>query len=222
MKTNDKKHTTLDTTPSKASDESVVEGIDNRFGAPIPRILVSSLRPSEAAREELTWFFERALSEIEIPSNYPQLITRLAYRRPLRADTYQFDTGAERRAGALHAARIIYERLRSLEDFTRWVIRTLYDPRVRPEQLEAECGWLTPLVCTLPSVEEAFEEARARGGTSAETTAEWLAERVAWGGLAAIHLEYAEAQGAAARAHEAYERTRAGFPESVVPGKEVV
>jgi hypothetical protein len=192
-----------------------------RKPAATPR-LVADLRASEAAQKELRWFFERALSEIEEPSNYGKMIQVVMYgRRRPRRDTRAFDTGAERRIEALHAARIIYERLEDLRCYDRWVIRTLYEPAEWPRELDTAWGWLTPLVCALPSMADRFDDARSRGRTEASSVKAWSVEIVGLFGAELLAPLADEAQAAAATALAAYERTRAGSPESVVPDGEV-
>jgi hypothetical protein len=178
--------------------------------------LVGALGASDAADEELTWFFEEALSAIEPPSNYERMLMKLALRASTR-EANELDEAAEARVEALHAARTIYERLMTLAPDDRSVIRALYTPVDLPAWLEDACGWLTPLVCVLPLVLRELEEARACGRTQALTAADWLAGIVLAEGAEAVQPLVEEARGAAARALIAYESTRAGFPRSVVP-----
>jgi hypothetical protein len=188
-----------------------------RKPAATPR-LVADLRASEAAQKELRWFFERALSEIEEPSNYGKMVERMIHgRRRLPRATRAFDTGAERRVEALHAARIIFERLDELRCYDRWVIRMLYEPAEWPRELDTAWGWLTPLVCALPSMADQFDDARSRGRTRATSVKAWLVEMVGLFGAELLAPLADEAQAAAATALAAYERTRGEASGSVVP-----
>jgi hypothetical protein len=184
-----------------------------------PPLLVSELRAGAAAQEELSWFFGQALAEIELPSSWAPTVRRAVFGGPRRRDTRQVDTGAEGRAEALHAARTIYERLKSLPRADIWVLTTLYTPVELPESLVKLCGWLAPLVCELPWTKSKLERAQREGRTRAPTAQEWLTEVVLVHGGAALRPLFDEAQGAAARAVAAYESTRLGFPESVVPDR---
>ena len=182
-----------------------------------PPRAVAELRAGAAANEELAWFFERALSEIEVPSNYPSMVRRLLCgRRRLARDTRQADDGGERRAEAMHAARIIYDRLDELRSYDRWVICTLYTPAVWPAELEEEWGWLTPLVCALPATEKRFERARRRAKTTANRAVDWLADAVRLFGPEPFRDLAEQAQATAAGAMLAYESKRRR-PGSVVP-----
>jgi hypothetical protein len=179
---------------------------------------------SAAALEELEWFFERALSDIEGPCNHERMSRRLIYGGPLYTDTRQYDLGGERRAEALHAARTIYERLLSLPDLARWVIRTLFDPprwTACTAEVEDAFGWLSPLVFELPATREMHARAEAERRTGAPIRREWLAEVVARRGFAELQPLLDEAKQAAASALAEYEETRVGFPGSVVPEPEV-
>ncbi len=154
------------------------------------------LGASEAAQQELLWFFRDALSAIELPSNFPAVERRAIYFRPGK-DSWQADERQEERAEALHAARTVYERLKELSPDDVEVIRTLYGPE-GPDWLIDECGFLAPLVCALAGDESVLAAAKSDGS---------LRDLVN------------EAHGVARRALAAYEATRAGFPRSVVPDR---
>lgn len=82
-------------------------------------LLVSDLRASAVVHEELSWFFERALSEIEQPSNFGAMVRGGRVGRANRAALTTLDTSAERRVEALHAARAIHGWLMQLHP-TDW------------------------------------------------------------------------------------------------------
>jgi hypothetical protein len=188
----------------------------SRFRQTTSTNLVGALGASDAADEELTWFFEEALSAIEAPSNYERMLRLLALkvRTP---DTLEYDDGGEARAEARHAAGTIYDRLQRLAPDDCRVIRALYTPEDLPGWLEDACGWLAPLVCALPRTLRDLEEARADGRTLALAPAEWLAGIVLAEGAEGLQPLVDEARNAALRALAAYESTRSGFPRSVVP-----
>ena len=196
----------------RANDD--LDGLSTESAAPL---LVADLRASAAAQEELAWFFRSALSDIELPSNWCPTVRRAVYGGPRSKDTRQMDTGAERRAEALHAARVIYERLKSLPRADCWVLTALYTPVEIPDTLARLCGWLAPLVCELPWTKKKLERAQREGRTRAPTAAEWLTQIVLVHGRDTLQPLVDEAQSIAARAVAAYEATRVGFPESVVP-----
>lgn len=91
-------------------------------------LLIGDLRASAAAHEELTWFFERALAEIELPSNFEQVARSaiIGRRRRRRGAERPVDGGAERRAEALEAARRIHGRLMLLTTTDREVLRAVF------------------------------------------------------------------------------------------------
>jgi hypothetical protein len=160
-------------------------------------LLVASLGATDAADEELTWFFEDALGAIELPTNHSASLRRRHHR--VRApDNREVDHSAEARNEALHAARIIYERLQKLSPEDLRVIRGLYTPADYPEWLEEAFGSLAPLVSAMR------ENWRELEGSPEEELLPLLAE----------------AGGDAARALRAYEATRVGFRRSVVPARE--
>jgi hypothetical protein len=76
--------------------------------------------------EELTWFFERALAEIELPSNFGAMVRGARAGRCGRADVRPVDGSAQRRVEALEAARTIHGWLMSLHPSDRQVLVALY------------------------------------------------------------------------------------------------
>jgi len=91
---------------------------------------VIDLPDPDTVHDELTWFFGPALSDIEPGSSYAAMVARLecggkarAHRAPRQADT-----ASDRRADALHAARVIHERLAKLSALKRWLLRELFVP----------------------------------------------------------------------------------------------
>jgi hypothetical protein len=151
-----------------------------------------------------------------MPSNYEAMVRCLVFK--VRGHgTSQYDDGAERRAEALHAARIIYERLKTLPDTQLSVLKTLYTPDDFPEALESVCGWLTPLVCALPRAHHELEQAGADGRTLALAPADWLTDLVLAKGAVAMKSLVDEARSVAFSALAAYESTRPAFGRSVLP-----
>jgi len=181
--------------------------------------LAQTKRTSDAANEELTWFFGPALSEIEGGSNYGSMIRAMNRFGRGRSGKSASDDGAEHRADALHAARIIYERLRSMPAAELAVLHTLYAPSNWPESLEQVFGWLTPLVCKLPWTVDWFETAQRRRATLACNVAAWLEGWLQVCGSVAITELFEQAKRIASRALEAYEAVR-GEGASVVPDEE--
>jgi len=94
--------------------------------APLP---ASALCASAVVDEELKWFFERALSEIELPSSFGQVarsaIVGRAGRRT-RGLGRPIDDGALRRIEALEAARRIHGWLTLLAPRDREVLTAMY------------------------------------------------------------------------------------------------
>jgi hypothetical protein len=142
-------------------------------------LLIASLGASDDAQAELSWFFQDALSAIELQSNYSKTYQR-KLQRVRAADNREHDDDEESRVDALYAARAIYERLQRLAPEDLGVIRGLFEPRDVPESLEEACGWLAPLVC-------------ARGGAVSAADSEALQRLID------------EATGDAARALAAYD-----------------
>jgi hypothetical protein len=159
-------------------------------------LLVASLDASEAAKKELSWFFQDALSAIELQSNHSRTCQRKLYN-VRAADNREYDDDEESRVDALRAARTIYERLEKLAPEDLRVLRGLFEPRDIPESLEETCGWIAPLVC-------------ARTDSRPEADPEALQRLID------------EATGDAVRAIAAYEATRGGDRGCVVPSREEV
>lgn len=173
--------------------------------------LVSDLRASEAANHELTWFFGRALTDIEPGSNFWPLVQRAL------SGGYERMRSSEDRADAMHRARKIHDRLCRLPPRDLWVLRTLYGPAGRiPGIIDDFCGWLAPLVCALPRVVSEYESAYRGRQTDVDSPAERLKERYVMFGMEEIDGPLAEAQAAATRALKAYELVRGGGP-SIAP-----
>jgi hypothetical protein len=89
-------------------------------------LLVADLRASAVVHEELTWFFERALAEIELPSNFGAMVQGAMVGRIRRGGARQVETSDERRIEALHAARTIHGWLMRLRPMDRQVLVALY------------------------------------------------------------------------------------------------
>ena len=174
--------------------------LDRRFGD----VLVST-----EADEELTWFFNVALAQIEQPSNQA---TAWGGERPGTLAAF------ERRAEALHAARKIWERLRQMGHGDAHALRALYTERPWPRALLRRFGHLVAVVAWLPAVRDAHLGARRRGTTDLDNVTAWLEER-----LAAKSDDLAvwreQALRTCERAVAAYERARGSGP-SVTPKEE--
>ncbi len=89
-------------------------------------LLVADLRASAVVHEELTWFFERALAEIEPQSNFGAMVQGAMVGRIRRGGARQVETSDERRVEALHAARTIHGWLMLLHPTDRQVLVALY------------------------------------------------------------------------------------------------
>ena len=88
--------------------------------------LVADLRAGAVVHEELTWFFERALAEIELPSNFGAMVRIAAMGRTRRGAARQVGTSDVRRIEALRAARAIHGWLMLLQPTDRDVLVALY------------------------------------------------------------------------------------------------
>ncbi len=89
-------------------------------------LLAADLLASVVAHEELSWFFEPALSAIELPSNFAAMVRGARVGRANRAALTRLDTSAERSVDALHAARTIYGWLMLLDPTDRDVLAAIY------------------------------------------------------------------------------------------------
>lgn len=90
------------------------------------RLPASALCASAVVDEELEWFFERALAEIELPSSFGQVARRAIVGRGRRGAGPPVDDGAERRVEALEAARRIHGWLMLLAPRDREVLVAAY------------------------------------------------------------------------------------------------
>ena len=126
----------------------------------------------------------------------------------------------ERRAEAIHAARKIHERLRSLSPMTVHVLSALYTERPWPKAVVKKLGVLAGPMEGLPIVRAEHLRALARGRTKAKTVTAWLEEVVLAAEAAGMASWRDDAERACALAVYAYEQVR-GDGESVAPTEEV-
>jgi hypothetical protein len=178
------------------------------------RCLVSVLRVSPEAEEELVWFFTEAEVAVATPSNFA-LVADMALSGRKRSAPGA-DSTADDRVEALHAAETIRRRLQSLPDADVDTIVALYTPDIWPPAFERYFGELAGLVARSRVAMRELADARLRGAASTRSVAQWLADRIARGdeaGLDALRVEAERARGVAMRA---YDRARGRGP-SVVP-----
>ena len=164
--------------------------------------------PSRAARHELRWFFNEALKEVDLPSNFVGLLSGVS-PGSLAA--------VERRAEAIHSARKIRDRLATLSTLDAIMLQALYEERPWPPRVEGALGVLTGPVAALPIVKAEHLRALLGARSRAQTVTAWLDELVA-ADRHALALWRPEAVIACAMAVTAYERAR-GKGGSVVPSE---
>ncbi|MGH7295115.1 MAG: hypothetical protein ACRELB_09290 [Polyangiaceae bacterium] len=174
----------------------------------LPRF--GGVAPSLAAVEELWWFFNEALIDVEQPSSYEGLLT---------GDSPVSAAAVERRAEAVHGAWTIHGWLQKLRVFHARMLEALFTERPWPERVEAALGILTGPVESLPLVRAEHLTAIARGQTTMKTVTSWLDERLAWGGERALAAWRREAEMRCATAVLAYELAR-GNRSSVSPASD--
>jgi hypothetical protein len=178
------------------------------------RCLVSALRVSPEAVQELVWFFTEAEVAVAAPSNFA-LVADIALSGRKRGAPV-VDDSADDRVEALHAAETIRRRLESLADADVETIVALYTPDIWPPAFEDYFGELAGLVARSRTAMRELADARRRGETTTSSVAQWLADRIARGdeaGLDALREDAERARGVALRA---YDRARGRGP-SVVP-----
>jgi hypothetical protein len=162
--------------------------------------------PSRAARHELRWFFNEAIKEVELPSNFVRLLSGMS-PGSLAA--------VERRAEATHSARKIRDRLATISTLDAIMLQAIYEERPWPPRVEGALGVLTGPVAALPVVRAEHLRALVGARTRARTLTAWLDELVA-ADRHALALWRPEAEIACAMAVTAYEHARGRGP-SVVP-----
>jgi hypothetical protein len=172
------------------------------------RFCFGDVSPSRAARHELHWFFNEALKEVELPSNYVGMLSGMS-PGSLAA--------VERRAEAIHSARKIRDRLGALSTLDAIMLEALYTERPWPPRVEGALGALTGPVAALPIVKAEYLRALLGARSRAKSVTAWLEELVT-ADRNALAIWRPEAELACAMAVAAYERARGKGP-SVVPGE---
>jgi hypothetical protein len=165
--------------------------------------------PSGAARHELRWFFNEAIKEVELPSNFAGLLSGMS-PSSLAA--------VERRAEAIHSARKIRDRIDTISTLDAMMLEALYTERPWPPLLRRALGVLTGPVSALPVVRAEHLRALVGARTRVRTLTAWLGELAA-DDRDTLMLWRPEAEIACALAVTAYERARGKGP-SVVPAEE--
>jgi hypothetical protein len=164
--------------------------------------------PSEAADAELTWFFNHAEIDIDLPSTFEGIVRGIS---PTSLEA------VERRLEAMHSARKIHDRLTRLRPPDSLLLSGLYIERVWPAAvLEALPGGLAGAAEASVRVRVEYVRAVGYARTRARSVAEFLEEVVREGRADLLAEWRAELEIACAIAINAYERVRGDGP-SVVP-----
>ncbi|HEY3817674.1 MAG TPA: hypothetical protein VGL81_10905 [Polyangiaceae bacterium] len=189
-----------------SSPYASIHSVDSSSHPHLPRF--AGVSPSEAADAELRWFFNEAESEADVPSNYCMLLAGVS---PGGVEEF------ERRAEALHAAKKIETRLRTLTRTSVLLLQGIYTERARPHAVtEALPHGLAGAAEASAQVCVEHLRALARGETFARTVAVWIEEVVRKGPPRLLAEWRKELERTASLAVSAYEHARGRGP-SVVP-----
>ncbi len=180
-------------------------------------VLVGDLRAPSAAEAELDWFFTCADSAMGIQSNWGPLMQ--AALTGVGAGWDPADMMTDARLEAVHAARVIRERLQRMPRAEAEVLCAAYEARRWPKRVEAVFGRLAGIAVRTTEAQSGFAEAATLRRTAAETVGAWLEETLAYGGLRAIAPVKWAAQCQWVAAIRAYREVRGGGP-SVAPKEE--
>ena len=180
--------------------------------------LVGDLRAPSAAEDELDWFFTRAESAMGIQSNWgPLMEMALSGLRGTAHDPA--DTDVDARLEAVHAARVIRERLQRMPRAEAEVLCAAFEARRWPTRVATVLGRLAGVAVQTEEARSGFAEATAMKRTAADTVATWLEELLACGGLREIAPVKWAAQCRWVTAVRAYREVRGDGP-SVAPKEE--
>ena len=180
--------------------------------------LVGDLRAPSAAEDELDWFFTRAESAMGIQSNWcPLMAMALTGVRGTVQDPADVDVDA--RLEAVHAARVIRDRMQRMPREQAEVLCAAYEARRWPTRVAVVLGRVAGVAVRTDEARSGFAEATAMRRTAADTVAGWLEELLACGGLREIAPVKWAAQCRWVAAVRAYREVRGGGP-SVAPKEE--